>query len=137
MVILLLCCLLLTLDTLTVLVSQLRQLQCRSAELPLGIFVEVLHVQILYHLEQFVGRLFSMSRVENIKLIGFLVHYSVSHWRQSYITFCALVLKSVAVFANPIYVVFSIYISNVLHSQCLQTVYFKHYSVQSSRHFLK
>ncbi|MXQ94947.1 hypothetical protein E5288_WYG010025 [Bos mutus] len=42
-------------DTLTVLVSQLRQLQCRSAELPLGIFVEVLHVQILYHLEQFVG----------------------------------------------------------------------------------
>lgn len=74
MVILLLCCLLLTLDTLAVLVSQLLQLQCRSAELPLGIFVEVLYIQILYHLEQFVGRLFSMSRVENIKLIGFLVH---------------------------------------------------------------
>lgn len=136
-VILLLCCVLLTLDTQTVLVSQLRQIPCGSAELPLGIFVEVLHIKILYHLEQFVGRLFSVTRVENIKLMDFLVHYSISHWHQRYITFCALVLKSVAVLANQIFVVFSTYISNVLNSKCLQTIYFRQYLVQSSVHFSK
>lgn len=71
------------------------------------------------------GRLFSISMIENAKLIFFfLENYSVFYWHQECVILCVITQKIIVVYANQICIILSTYnVSDVLNSKYLLTAY--------------